>query len=120
MRLRAPKSWRVFLAGAMALSMTMSTAWADKMDFPFRFPGVDSGGNLSNSLGTDDKVKVTFNTSTGRFTARGNSNVQNKSRHEQTYNNVPLNIQGASVEQSSYNVKRNGRATATASGSLVL
>ena len=116
MRIKTGLNWRMLLSGLAIMCLTTTTAWALTITLDFHFPGVDSGGNLSSALGAPGQIKANVNTRTGRFTAKGSARVQNLSGAKQTYLNVPVNIPDVTVNQSKYTVKKNGNATAVASG----
>jgi hypothetical protein len=107
---------RVLLSAVVVASLAASTSWAALVTVPLLFPGVDSGGNLSDQLGTQGTVKANVNTKTGKFKATGKATVHNLSAVKQSYTNVPVNIPGVTVTSSKYVVGVRGAASVAASG----
>ena len=109
-------SRRGLVLGALALCLGTTTAWAVNVQFPFLFPGIDAGGNLSDEIGTESSIKVSVNTKSGKFHASGKAQVQNLSGKNQTYNNSAVNIPGVTLKSSRYSCSKKGKASVAASG----
>jgi hypothetical protein len=126
------KNWisrRGWLAGGVALGLSVATAWAaENLTVDQFVPGVNALGNLDDTLGATIPVKVSLNTLKGRFTAVGQGTVGNlyvlkKNSKSETlrFTNPKITFSlppGASVMTSDYKVSQKGKCVLHAAGTF--
>jgi hypothetical protein len=115
------KNWfsrSVLLASVVAVGLSASPAWADH---PVRFvPGVNTMGNLDDTLGAIIKIKATYNTRRGTMHAYGNGGVTNQSGRGNVFYDIPVVIPGMNVTSNQYRVFWGGGCTLRANGTLLV
>lgn len=87
------------------------------------FPGVGANGQISSdpNLGKTIKVHCKINPADETYTASASGTVKNLSGEDRSFSNIPLFFPGfANVLVDTYDVKSNGKFTATASGQVLV